>query len=409
MQPSAGELANEAMVDWMIADGALWSPALIGAFRPTPRNCFLDRVFQFQPKHDRWREIITRDPGPEELRVVYSDRALITRLSPQTPPGPEMPISSSSQPTLMASMLEDVQLAQGQRVLEVGAGTGYNAALMAHVVGPGLVTSIDVDREVLSEAWDHLRRFPDRQVKLHHADGRHGFAEAAPFDRIMITAATDDLELAWLEQLTKQGRLLAPLALAPGLAFVVCGGMSQGIFEGQLTRAAYFMPLRAEGETGLDEPFRPHVLDGVRSSSAPWASWFDRKRPRVNWLRFIQALAFYGWLRGLDVEYRTLPNGRPVYGVSAAKRSASEADRAPFCWLGPKQWEASGPEGRDLGWHLWRDFLDAGGPWPTEFRLQACPHGQLPPQGGREEYLRTGPRTQQRWQLIETRRRSTWI
>ena len=130
-----------------------------------------------------------RDPGARELQIVYADRAWITRLSRDVP---QMPVSSSSQPSLMAQMLEELRLEPGQRVLEIGAGTGYNAALLAHVVGPGLVTSVEVERHVVAEAWDHLRRFPERQVALREADGRTGYAAAAPFDRILGTAASPD-------------------------------------------------------------------------------------------------------------------------------------------------------------------------------------------------------------------------
>jgi protein-L-isoaspartate O-methyltransferase len=62
---SAADQANQLMVDRMIAEGALWSPRIIEAFRRTPRHLFVDRVFQFQRKHNRWRELITRDPGSE--------------------------------------------------------------------------------------------------------------------------------------------------------------------------------------------------------------------------------------------------------------------------------------------------------------------------------------------------------
>src|SRR5262245_32715529 len=92
MQPSAADLANQALVDRLIAEGALWSRPLIAAFRATPRHRFLDRLFQYQRKHDRWREVLTRDPGPEELRLVYSDHALITHVSPAGREGPGLPI-----------------------------------------------------------------------------------------------------------------------------------------------------------------------------------------------------------------------------------------------------------------------------------------------------------------------------
>ncbi len=415
--PADADQANQQMVDRLIAEGALWSRPLIAAFRATPRHCFLDRVFQYQRKHQRWREIILRDPGPEELPLIYTDRALITHLSVAGRGVPAVPTSSSSQPSLMAQMLEDLQMAPGLRVLEVGAGTGYNAALIAHVVGPNLVTSIDVDRDVLSEAWDHLRDFPQLRIALKHADGRSGYAESAPFDRIMVTAAASDLEPAWFEQLAKGGLLLVPLIFAPGLAYVAKGTVSAGVFHGQLTRAAYFMPLRAEGEAGAAEEAPLKRLGETRAWPAPWADWFDRKRPRTSWLGFIQALAFYGLLRGLTVHYRTLASGESVYGVQAEDS---------VCWLGAKNWQVSGESGRELGRSLWRDFLDAGGPRPAEFDLQAvpCPRpcmgmpsdrpgAGMPPNGLRADrpdvYLRQGVRCQQRWELKERSERPVWL
>jgi protein-L-isoaspartate(D-aspartate) O-methyltransferase len=402
----SGEQANQRMVDRMIAEGAVWSPPVIAAFRHTPRHQFVDRVFQFQRKHNRWRELITRDPGPEELDLVYSDRALITRVSPpEGEGGAGVPISSSSQPSLMAQMLEDLRLRPGLRVLEVGAGTGYNAALLAHVVGPGLVYSADVDRQVLAEAWAHLRPFPERDIRLRHADGREGLAEAAPYDRIMVTAATDGLHPAWLAQLAEGGLFLAPLVLGPGLAYLVRGTVRDGVFEGRLTRAAYFMPLRAEGEAGDSDADLVTLPDPRLRLPAPWAGWFDRKRPRAQWLTFIQALAFYGLLRGLNVHYRGLPDGGAVFGVSRRGRDGGTAEAV--CWLGGQEWQVNGPAGRDLGWGLWRAFLDAGGPWPTEFRVRASSEGGLSAERP-ESYVRWSPRCQQVWELIELRDRPGW-
>jgi protein-L-isoaspartate(D-aspartate) O-methyltransferase len=387
------------MVDRLIAEGALWSPPLIRAFRETPRHRFLYRVFQYQRKHDRWKEIITRDPSDEELSILYSDRALITRLGCPAGAGPEVPISSSSQPSLMALMLEDFKLYPGLRVLEVGAGTGYNAALMAHVVGPQNVISAEVDREVLAEAWDHLRGFPDRQVHLQHADGREGYSGAAPYDRIIVTAATPDLELAWLEQLADRGLLLAPLSLAPGLAFVVRGTVTEGIFHGRLTRAAFFMPLRAEGETGPGDLTSLPPVGDLQTLRAPWASWFDRKRLRVNWLGFSQSLAFFGLLRGFAVHYRVLDNTRVSFGLS---------EHDALCWFDHQAWQVTNERGKEIGVGTWRAFLEAGGPWPTEFRVKIGPRDRLSP-GRRPSFLRPGPRFWQQWELSESRDRMAWF
>jgi protein-L-isoaspartate(D-aspartate) O-methyltransferase len=398
---TAATQANALLVDRMIGAGALWSPSLIAAFRDTPRHLFLHRVYQYLRRAGRWREVPTRDPGPAELRLLYSDRALITRLSPGTRTEGPVPISSSSQPSLMAQMLEDLDPQPGHRVLEIGAGTGYNAALLAQVAGPGQVWSIDVDRQVLSEAWDHLHHFAERRVELRHADGRCGYAEAAPFDRIMVTAATPDLEPAWLDQLAPGGRLLAPLALAPGLAFVVCGTVIDGTFEGRLTRAAFFMPLRSEGETGEAANEAPAAMP-LTTVPAPWADWFDRRKPRPGWLGFIQSLAFYALLREMPLAYQALAGGEATFGVGDPERKA-------WCWLGEDAWQITNEAGREVGLRLLRAFLDAGGPWPTEFRLRASPRGELRPGGGREVYRRQGPRCRQVWELIEPRRRAAWL
>jgi protein-L-isoaspartate(D-aspartate) O-methyltransferase len=392
---AAAERANQYMVDAFIADGALWSPALIAAFRATPRHRFLDRVFLYQARKQRWREVLTRDAGPEELPIVYSDRALITHLSSPQHGHPQVAISSSSQPSLMALMLEDLRLAVGQRILEIGAGTGYNAALMAHVVGPGRVTSVDVDRNVLSEAWDHLRAFPERDVRLHHADGRHGYRAGAPYDRIMVTAATPDLEPAWLEQLTPGGLLLAPLMLAPGLAYVVRGSVTQGVFDGRLLRTAYFMPLRCETETGRETDDEPALAGQPRAETAPWAFCFGRRRGRHGWLRFIQAVAFYAWLRGLQIHYASQDHGA-VFGIS---------DGSACCWFGQTEWSVRDGADRALGDRLWQAFRAAGAPWPTEFRVRARV-GLMPERTGvREEFEHRGPRCCQLWTLIEPRDR----
>lgn len=396
----AADQANQQLVDLMIAEGALWSPALIAAFRATPRHLFLDRVWQYQPRQERWKETITRDPGPAELKLVYADRALITHLGSSKPGGKETPISSSSQPTLMAQMLEDLQLQPGMRVLEIGAGTGYNAALIAHVVGPDHIISLDVDRNVLSEAWDHLRAFPDRRVIFKHGDGRLGCPEEAPFDRIMATAATPVVEPAWLAQLTEGGMLSAPLALAPGLAFVICGTRTADVFRGRLKRAAYFMPLRAEHETGDDEAEAEGGARGLQAVAAPWADVFERRKSRLNWLRFVQSLALFGFLRGLAVSYRVPADDSPQYAVSNAAGQR--------CWFGTQEWQVHGDEGRALGWELWRAFLDAGAPWPTEYEIRIGDQDRS--RFSKEmTFIRQDAVSEQTWELVKPRLRGNWL
>jgi hypothetical protein len=270
------------------------------------------------------------------------------------------------------------------------------------VIGPDQVTTIDVDRNILSEAWDHLRRLPDRRLRLKHADGRAGYPEHAPYDRILVTASTPDLEPAWLKQLAVSGMLSVPLVLAPGVSYVVCGRVVEGVFHGRPMRSAYFMPLRNECEgspEACDE--KEQKPEGLRSLPAPWAGWFERKRPRLGWLRFIHSLTFYAWLRGLEIHCRRGPDQQLLYGVQPPGGSC--------CWLGPQEWHVADTPGRDIGGQLWRAFLDAGGPWPTEFQLRAAPQGGLTPTQDREAYLKQGPRCQQVWELKEPRERAGWL
>jgi protein-L-isoaspartate(D-aspartate) O-methyltransferase len=406
---TAGDRANQRLVDQLIARGALWSQPLIAAFRATPRHRFLQRVWHYSRQHG-WREMNTRAPGRHELRLLYGDRALTTRLSEPSPGQVPMPISSSSQPSLMAEMLEDLRLAPDLNVLEIGAGTGYNAALLAHRVGK--VISLEIDGRVLAEAAEHLRAFPDRRVELRHGDGRLGCPEEAPFDRILVTAAALDLEPVWLEQLAVGGLLLAPLDLAPGLAYLVCGTCRDGVFEGRLTRPAYFMPLRVETEEErTNSPISFGMLpaaDALASMAAPWADWTARKAS-CSGPGLLPSLAFLGWLRGYTLGYQALSDGQIVYGIG-------DLVRGHACWFGLREWRVTGVAGRNLGIQLWRDFLDAGGPWPTEFRLRAIkseprPSGSaggssLPNgRGSGLVFHRCGPLCRQVWTLDACRQR----
>jgi protein-L-isoaspartate(D-aspartate) O-methyltransferase len=396
MRASAADQANDAMVDRMIGQGMLWSPPLIAAFRSTPRHCFLDQVFVYQRKHDRWRAVATQPPeGEELLRLVYADRALITKVRRPATGGPDVPVSSSSQPSLMAQMLEDLRIRPGQRILEIGAGTGYNAALLAHAAGS--VFSIDVDGQVVAEAAGHLRGFPERHVEFRHGDGREGLPEEKPFDRIMVTAATPDLEPAWLRQTVDGGLVLAPLVLAPGLAYVARGTVREGVFEGRLTRTAWFLPLRGEEELGRNEETIAPPPTSSAALPAPWAEWIDSRGARLGSLSFLQAFAFYAWLRGCQIGYGTLRDGETAYGL---RDGGGKAD----CWVSAKNWSVEGEAGRDLGECLWRAFLAAGAPWPVEFRLRAG-LGPLPEPSGRESAIRRGPFCWQTWELIDPRDR----
>jgi protein-L-isoaspartate(D-aspartate) O-methyltransferase len=141
--------------------------------------------------------------------AAYRDEAFVIKCGPDG-----MPVSSSSQPAMMAIMLDQLGLRPGHRVLEIGTGSGYNAAVMAAVVGhQGEVVSIDIDADLVARARSSLVAAGYGAVTVRCADGGFGDPTGAPFDRIIVTAGAWDIAPAWLDQLVPGGRLVLPLSV----------------------------------------------------------------------------------------------------------------------------------------------------------------------------------------------------
>lgn len=144
-------------------------------------------------------------PG-EKLPDVYTIRAFITkRLN-------GVAVSSSSEPSIMAVMLQQLDVQPGHRVLEIGAGTGYNAGLLAHLAGEsGRVTTVDIDDDTAAAASQHLNSAGYGRVRVRAGDGGRGHAPDAPYDRIIATAGCWQLPQPWIDQLADGGVLVLPL------------------------------------------------------------------------------------------------------------------------------------------------------------------------------------------------------
>ena len=126
-------------------------------------------------------------------------------------------------------MLRQLDVRPGMRVLEIGAGTGYNAALLQEMTGEtGQVTSIEIDPEVADWARDASRRRATRGSTSIQADGADGWPGNAPYDRIELTVGTADIAPAWVDQLAEGGVLVAPLwinTIQLSIAFVKRDGV----------------------------------------------------------------------------------------------------------------------------------------------------------------------------------------
>ena len=158
-----------------------------------------------------------------------------------------MAISSSSQPALMAQMLEQLDVRSGMAVLEVGTGTGYNAALLGQLVGPaGAVLTIDVDPAITGPARRHLAGAGASNVEVVTGDGWEP-ETGATFDRIEVTVGVWDLSPAWLAHLEPGGVLVAPLWLRAGQQASIAFRRAGGRLESAGVQPCGFMRMRGAG------------------------------------------------------------------------------------------------------------------------------------------------------------------
>jgi protein-L-isoaspartate O-methyltransferase len=205
------------------------------------------------------------DPDPRIrerwLRAAYSDTALITWQQGGKP------VSSSSQPSLMALMLEALRVEPGMRVLEVGTGTGYNAALLAERLGDGAVTTVDLQEEITRPARERLARAGYRPSVVT-GDGAEGYpggaagavgAVGAPYDRVLATCAMPFIPSGWLRQCRPGALILAPMLSGLVLLTVRDGHAAEGRF---LNSAAFFVGLRGSSVGQVGKPAGPDEVRG---------------------------------------------------------------------------------------------------------------------------------------------------
>src|SRR5215472_9060485 len=174
---------RERLVEQVLQTSGIHDERIATALRDVPRHLFLPHL------------------PPED---AYLDDAIVTKRDADG-----QPISSSSQPAIMAIMLDQLTLASGHRVLEIGAGTGYNAALMQHIIGSaGTVVSVDIEADV--------------------ADGADGYPPGAPYDRVIATVGVSDLAPAWLDQAGPGARIVVPLDVRGSQLSVAFGRSGSG-------------------------------------------------------------------------------------------------------------------------------------------------------------------------------------
>jgi protein-L-isoaspartate(D-aspartate) O-methyltransferase len=229
------ELARlrERLAAQVVAVNQIRSDRVAAALREVPRHLFLP------------------DLPPES---AYRDDAIVTKRDAEG-----IPVSSSSQPAIMAIMLDQLDLALGHRVLEIGAGTGYNAALIRHIVGSsGSVVTVDIDSDLTDAAREHLASAGYADVTVACADGAGGWPDGAPYDRVIATVGVSDLAPAWVAQAGPSGpdaRIVVPLDVR-GMQLSVAFMQAEGHWTSRALAPCGFMRMRGS----LAGPERVMVL-----------------------------------------------------------------------------------------------------------------------------------------------------
>lgn len=208
------------MAQELLGRGVIKDPRIGRAFARVPRHIFLEGVIP-----------------PEQ---AYFDQAVMLKF----------PCSSVSQPQVMASMLEILDLQPGMKVLEIGTASGYNAALLAEIAGdPELVYSMEREKDLIPAARKNLERSGYGEVNVAAGDGTLGWPnqEDASFERIMITAQTPSLPPPLAAQLKEGGKMVLPLVLGEDITLLVRVEKEDGLWGRVYPFPVSFVTLRGQG------------------------------------------------------------------------------------------------------------------------------------------------------------------
>jgi protein-L-isoaspartate(D-aspartate) O-methyltransferase len=208
-----------ALIDYLEASGYIEHPEVKNALLEIPRHKFVEG-------------------NPFE---VYSDQALVVKSK-----GNKV-ISTISQPAIVAHMLGELGVKVGDKILEIGTGLGYNAALLGSLTGEeGMVVTVEYDQELASRAAINLVNYTN--VQSIHGDGRLGLRDHAPYNKIISTVTAKDIYPEWQQQLSTGGKLLLPLEIVPGVTRLLKLNKNDSGFTGSFGWPVNFVEMTGEVE-----------------------------------------------------------------------------------------------------------------------------------------------------------------
>ncbi|BCM71077.1 putative O-methyltransferase [Streptomyces sp. EAS-AB2608] len=362
---------RRALADQLADGGHLHTPQWRTAVESVPRHEFLRAGFferVIGPGLTAWRPVPAESRG--WLVRCHDDESFVTQVAGTIAPADirgeilREPTSSSTLPSLVVRMLEDLQAEDGHQVLEIGTGTGYSTGLLCHRLGDDHVTSVEVDPEVSVRAATSLGTcgyYPDLVV----GDGLAGHKDGAPYDRVIATCSVLAVPPAWVEQTRPGGIILATITgwmHASGLARLTVGddGTARGRF---LDGTVSFM---------LARPQAPPPLGMLPD----FGSGEERRARLAPTLLTDPAARFVAQLAAPRAQRLTLP------GPSGTEHVLLDVDAGAWAALlpgGEEHWTfRQGGPGRlwdDVEEHLLRWQADDAPPLAA-FEIEVSPEGQ---------------------------------
>jgi protein-L-isoaspartate(D-aspartate) O-methyltransferase len=371
IEAASAEPLRHALVDQLIEQGCIRTGRVEEAMRAVRRHMFVPQA---------------------PLEKAYANATVDIKLD-----AGGASISCASQPDIVAMMLEQLQVEPGHKILELGAGTGYNAGLLAHLAGAtGHVTTIDVDDDIVDGARTSLAAAGIDNVTVILGDGALGHADNAPYDRIIATVGAHAVPHAWLDQLAPTGRLLTPLRLRGTVARSIAFEHHDGTWRSVSSEMNTFMPLRqgiaddprrlvpvtpdgtvtlvTSGDQEVDAEALSNVLH--QPASQAWTGVTFRGQESAEWLELWLACTMPNGLNRMPAKPQVIESG-----LLTAPYPSSTAcfDQAALTYLTRRKAAHTAPDGASLyefgvighgpgGDTLTEQVVDAVRTWDGEYR-----------------------------------------
>ncbi|WP_265296407.1 50S ribosomal protein L11 methyltransferase [Streptomyces sp. SHP 1-2] len=207
------EAGPKRLASALMESGALktdWLPA----YEAVPRHQFVpDTIWPGRAGMNRQDDRVTLEGQPDLWwEAVYRDAPITTQWDNGEYTGPKKgrtPTSSNSMPTMVFTMLDALDVHEGHKVLEIGTGTGWNAALLSHRLGADHVVSVEVDHQTARDARNRLT-LAGLHPLVHVGNGAEGYPDRAPYDRLMATCSVGSVPATWREQTVSGGIIVTP-------------------------------------------------------------------------------------------------------------------------------------------------------------------------------------------------------